>query len=90
MRENREVPWSPIVVMVGTGREGNADGGNPLMHEHGKSHGPVVPTKLPNNAALAVAEVAHASVLGRTRILLRAAPPAASSGSNSSTRNPTR
>ena len=27
------------------------------MHEHGKSDGPVVPAKLPNNAALAVAEV---------------------------------
>ena len=57
MRENREVPWSPVLVMVGTGREGNANGGNPLMHEHGKSDGPVVPAKLPNNAALAVAEV---------------------------------
>ena len=57
MRENREVPCSPVLVMVGAGREGNADGGNPLMHERGKSDGPVVPAKLPNNAALAVAEV---------------------------------
>jgi RNA-directed DNA polymerase len=57
MRENREVPWSPVPLMVGAGREGNADGGNPLMHDRGKSDGPVVPTKLPNDAALAVAEV---------------------------------
>jgi len=57
MRENREVPCSPVPLMVGAGREGNADGGNPLMHDRGKSDGPVVPTKLPNNAALAVAEV---------------------------------
>src|SRR4029450_10172797 len=57
MRENREVPWSPVPLMVGAGREGNADGGNPLMHDRGKSEGPGVPRELPNNAALAVAEV---------------------------------
>src|SRR5918996_4350363 len=38
------------------GREGNADGGNPLMHDRGKSDGPVVPAKLPNKTASAVAE----------------------------------
>jgi hypothetical protein len=57
MRENREVPWSPVLVMVGSGREGNADGGNPLMHDGGKSDGLVVPAKLPNKTALVVAEV---------------------------------
>jgi hypothetical protein len=57
MRENREVPWPPVPLMVGAGREGNAFGGNPLMHGHGKSDGPVVPAKLPNKTASAVAEV---------------------------------
>jgi hypothetical protein len=57
MRENREVPWSPVLLMVGSGREGNADGGNPLMHDHGKSDGLVVPAKPPNKTVLAVAEV---------------------------------
>jgi hypothetical protein len=57
MRENREVPWSPVALMVGAGREGNAIGGNPLMHGHGKSDGLVVPAKLPNKTALADAEV---------------------------------
>jgi hypothetical protein len=42
MRENREVPRSPVLLMVGAGREGNASGGNPLMHDRGKSDGPVV------------------------------------------------
>jgi len=56
MRENREVPWSPVSLMVGAGREGNADGGTPLMHDDGKSDGLVVPAKLPNKTALAVAE----------------------------------
>jgi RNA-directed DNA polymerase len=56
MRENREVPWSPVSLMVGAGREENAVGGNPLMHDHGKSDGLVVPAKLPNKTALAVAE----------------------------------
>src|SRR4051794_41867703 len=42
--------------MVGAGREENAIGGNPLMHDHGKSDGLVVPAKLPNKTALAVAE----------------------------------
>ena len=65
MRENREVPCSPVPLMVGAGREGNADGGNPLMHDRGKSDGPVVPTKLPSNAALAVAEVVEGQGPGR-------------------------
>src|SRR4051812_2756601 len=56
MRENREVPWSPVPLMVGAGREENAIGGNPLMHDHGRSDGLVVPAKLPNKTALAVAE----------------------------------
>src|SRR4051812_5889886 len=43
--------------MVGAGREGNASGGNPLMHDRGGSDGPVVPAKPPNKTASAVAEV---------------------------------
>jgi hypothetical protein len=57
MCENREVPWPPVLLMVGAGREGNANGGNPLMHDRGKSDGPVVSAKPLNNAAVAVAEV---------------------------------
>jgi RNA-directed DNA polymerase len=56
MRENREIPRSLVLLMVGAGREGNACGGNPLMHDRGKSDGPVVPAKPPNKAASAVAE----------------------------------
>jgi RNA-directed DNA polymerase len=61
MRENREIPWSPVPVddapswMVRgvacrrvAGREGNASGGNPLMHDPGKSDSPVLPAKRPN------------------------------------------
>ena len=70
MRENREIPWLPVGVddapswMVrgaadrcSAGREGNASGGNPLMHDHGKSDRPVVPAKLPNKPGEPGAEV---------------------------------
>jgi RNA-directed DNA polymerase len=56
MRENRENPRLSVLLMVGAGREGNAIGGNPLMHDRGRSDGPVVPAKLPNKTASAVAE----------------------------------
>ena len=78
MRENREVPWSPVPLMVGAGREENAIGGNPLMHDHGKSDGLVVPAKLPNKTALAVAEAvegrgpAEGNAASETRPGLRA------------------
>jgi RNA-directed DNA polymerase len=39
------------------GREGNANGGTPSMNDRGKSDSPVVPAKLPNNPAVAGAEV---------------------------------
>jgi RNA-directed DNA polymerase len=61
------------LLMVGAGREGNACGGNPLMNDRGKSDGPVVPAKLPNKTALAVAEVveergpAEGNAAGETR-----------------------
>ena len=38
----RPVGWS------GRAARGTPDGGNPLMHDRGKSDGPVVPAKLPN------------------------------------------
>jgi RNA-directed DNA polymerase len=38
------------------GREGNASGGNPLMHDHGKSDRLVLPAKLPNKPGLPGAE----------------------------------
>jgi RNA-directed DNA polymerase len=68
-RENREIPWSPVLaddapsfVARGVadrpvaGREGNASGGKPSMNERGKSDSPVVPAKPPNNAASVAAE----------------------------------
>jgi hypothetical protein len=39
------------------GREGNASGGPPSMNDHGKSDGPVLPAKPPNNTGSPVAEV---------------------------------
>ena len=62
MCENREVPWSPAVSMDASsgmvrgvvdqrwvGREGNASGGNPLMHDREKSDRLVLPANSPNN-----------------------------------------
>jgi RNA-directed DNA polymerase len=42
---------------TGCGPRGEGRGRNPSMHGHGKSDRPVVPTKPPNNAASAAAEV---------------------------------
>jgi RNA-directed DNA polymerase len=56
MRENREIPRSPVRLITGRDAQGTP-GGTPEMHERGKSDGPVVPANLPNNAAGAVAEV---------------------------------
>ena len=86
MRENREVPRSPAVstdapsgMVRGVadrhwaGREGNADGGKPSMNDGGKSDGPVLPAKLPNNSGLPGAEVvegrgpAKGNTAGETR-----------------------
>jgi RNA-directed DNA polymerase len=39
------------------GRIGKARGRTPMMHDHGKSDGPVVPTKLPNETGRTVEEV---------------------------------
>ena len=39
------------------GPRGKGQGRKPSMHDHGKSDGPVVPTKPPNNADSSVAEV---------------------------------
>ena len=56
MRENREVPRSPVPLITGwAAREGQ--GRKPEMNERGKSDGFVVPAKPPNKAAGAVAEV---------------------------------
>lgn len=53
--ENREVPW-PFVADGAADRIGKAKGRKPMTHGHGKSDGPVVPTKRPNKAARAAAE----------------------------------
>jgi RNA-directed DNA polymerase len=55
MRENREIPRSPVRLITGRDAQGTP-GGTPEMYERGKSDGPVVPANLPNNAAGAVAE----------------------------------
>ena len=39
------------------GREGNASGGNPLMHDREQSDRPVLPANPPNNSGVAGAEV---------------------------------
>lgn len=57
----------------GGGTRGERRGGTPLMHEHGKSDGPVVPAKSPNNAGRPAAEgmeergPAEGNVAGKTR-----------------------
>jgi RNA-directed DNA polymerase len=56
MRENREIPRSPVRLITGRDAQGTR-GGTPEMYERGKSDGPVVPANLPNKAAGAVAEV---------------------------------
>ena len=68
MRENRESPMvTRLLVMprpewfagwqVGGRAAGERRGRNPLMHDRGKSDGPVVPAKPPNNAQGGAAEV---------------------------------
>ena len=55
------------------GPQGKGQGRKPLMHDCGKSDGPVVPAKLPNNAASAAAEAvegrgpAKGNATGKTR-----------------------
>ena len=67
----------PLVVMVG-GSCGEGQGRNPVMDDRGKSDGPVVPAKLPNNAQGGAAEVvegrgpAEGNAAGETRAGLRA------------------
>jgi len=55
MRENREIPRSPVPLITG-GPLREHQGGTPEMHERGKSDSPIVPAKLPNKAARAAAE----------------------------------
>ena len=55
MRENREIPRSPVRLITGRDAQGTRSG-TPEMHEGGKSDGPVVPANLPNKAVGAVAE----------------------------------
>jgi hypothetical protein len=44
-------------------------GHNPMMNGHGKSHSPIVPTKLPNKAAKAVAEAVEGRGLAKGKTL---------------------
>ena len=74
MRENREVPRSPVLCVMHrrrAAREGR--GRKPEMHDRGKSDRPVVPAKPPNKAAAAAAEAvegrgpAKGNAAGKTR-----------------------
>ncbi len=47
------------------GPRGEGQGRKPSMHDHGKSDSPVVPAKLPNNAAQAVAEAVEGRGLAK-------------------------
>jgi RNA-directed DNA polymerase len=55
MRENREIPESPTADGA-MGRIGKARGLTPMMHDSGKSDGPVVPAKPSNKAEPSAAE----------------------------------
>src|SRR4051812_21943311 len=76
MRENREVPRLPVRW---GGSQGQGRGRTPLMHGRGKSDGPVVAAKPPNNAVVAAAEAvegrrpAEGNAAGETRPGRRAA-----------------
>jgi hypothetical protein len=80
MRENREVPRSPAVG----GPCGEGRGRNPVMDDRGKSDGPVVPAKPPNNAPGGAAEAvegrgpAEGNAASETRSGRRAGPSAPS------------
>ena len=50
MRENREVPRSPVRPVSRAGRSGNAEAVSPEMNERGKSDNLVVPANPPNKA----------------------------------------
>ena len=56
MRENREIPRSPVRLITGRDVQGTRCG-TPEMYEGGKSDGPVVPANLLNKAVGAAAEV---------------------------------
>ena len=64
MRENREIPESPVADGA-AGRVGKAEGRTPMMHDAGKSDRPVVPTKLSNNADSSAAERAEGRGLAK-------------------------
>ena len=55
MRENREIPFSPVVQDRGCGPLGEGQGRKPEMYEGGQSHSPVVPAKPPNKVVAAEA-----------------------------------
>ena len=84
MRENREIPRSPVRLITGRDAQGTR-GGTPEMHERGKSDGPVVPANLPNKAAGAVAEAGEerGSAKGNTA---SKTPPGRSAGPGASMR----
>src|SRR5512133_3913371 len=52
MRENREIPPSPRLLITGWAAQGT-QGGTPEMHERGKSDRFVVPANPPNKATAA-------------------------------------
>ena len=74
MRENREIPFSPVAHDRGGGplREGNSR--KLEMHEDGKSDSPVLPTKPPNKAGAAEAVEGRGLTKGNTDSKTRSGP----------------
>src|SRR4249919_3950716 len=82
MRENREIPRSPVRLITGRDAQGTR-GGTPEMHERGKSDGPVVPANLPNKAAGAAAEAGEERGPAKGNTASKT-PPGRSAGSGAS------
>ena len=64
MRENREIPWSPVLLITGRPR-GEGRGRKPEMHDRGKSDSPIVPAKPSNKAVRAAAEAVEGRGLAK-------------------------
>jgi len=68
MRENREIPCSPLGEDSG-GRAGKVDDRNPAMNGQGKSDSPILPTKPSNKAEFSAAEAVEGRGLTKENVL---------------------
>jgi hypothetical protein len=71
MRENREIPPSPRLLITGWAAQGT-QGGTPEMHERGKSDRFVVPANPPNKATAAEVGEERERAKGNTDVERRA------------------